>query len=73
MYAVVEFPEEEGVETIPLRWLTENEKECYWPQFKNIPKTICQSMQQLPRQKTSISFPSEYSENSVLVHVTGKS
>lgn len=34
MYVV----EEEGVEAIPLRWLTENGKECYWPQFKNIHK-----------------------------------
>lgn len=30
MYVVVEFLEEEGVEMILLRWLIENEKECYW-------------------------------------------
>lgn len=38
MYVVVEFLEEEGVEVILLRWLIENEKECYWLQFKNIYK-----------------------------------
>lgn len=40
MYVVVEFLEEEGVEVILLRWLIENEKECYWLQFKNIYKII---------------------------------
>lgn len=64
MYAVVEFPEEEGVEAIPLRWLQKTKKSATGHSLKTFPKQLCQSKQQLPRQKTSKSFPSEYSENS---------
>uniref|UniRef100_A0A8W8P634 Uncharacterized protein n=1 Tax=Magallana gigas TaxID=29159 RepID=A0A8W8P634_MAGGI len=34
-YAVVEFLDERGVEAVPVRWLTNDEKECFLPQFKN--------------------------------------
>eukprot|EP00105_Crassostrea_gigas_P043938 XP_019928086.1 PREDICTED: uncharacterized protein LOC109620343 [Crassostrea gigas] len=33
-YAVVEFLDERGVESDPVRWLTNDEKECFWSQFK---------------------------------------
>lgn len=78
MYAVVELPEEEGVEAIQLRWLTENEKECYWPQFKNIHKTTLSIKEAIAPTKHFKKFPvrvlrkfSKYIFK--LVHVIGKS
>lgn len=59
MYVV----EEEGVEAIPLRWLTENGKECYWPQFKNIHKTTLSIKAAIAPTKDLKK--SEYSENLV--------
>lgn len=78
MYAVVELPEEEGVEAIPLRWLTENGKECYWPQFKNIHKTTLSIKAAIAPTKDLKKFPvrvlRKFSKNIFkLVHVTGKS
>lgn len=37
-YAVVEFPEEEEVDVVPLTWLTDNEQKYRWPVLKSIKK-----------------------------------
>lgn len=37
-YAVVEFTDEKVVEVVPVKWLTPNHKQCYWPIFKSSTK-----------------------------------
>ncbi|XP_062576465.1 uncharacterized protein LOC134238352 isoform X2 [Saccostrea cucullata] len=38
-YAVVEFPEEEEVEVVPIVWLTSKDTKCRWPPYRSSDKT----------------------------------
>lgn len=58
-YAVVEFLDEGGVEAVPVRWLTNDEKECFWPQFKtkNSTKTTLAIKAAIQPTKEFSKFP----------------
>lgn len=55
----MEFLDEGGVEAVPVRWLTNDEKECFWPQFKtkNSTKTTLAIKAAIQPTKEFSKFP----------------
>ena len=37
-FAVVEFTEEDGLAVVPGKWISKDEKKCYWPPYKSATK-----------------------------------